>query len=776
MASSPQTVDQSSNAQALVDAVARGDLDHAEAALEAIGQIPATALPAVGELHKQRQRWPLAIQAWEQLKDRDFEINLKLFLCKNLSSMQQSRPDLYARLDPSFDLTRYRFTGSRDGKPMIVDVSDPRRPFVLTPDEDPARAIQHAVTQLDRAMRAGMPLGLVGIGDGYLLNYLAHQPPTLFMDQQQVVYVMEPDPQLLLACMMIHDFSGPNGPIEQPRFQWYVGENWLEQYRRAHLDDPFLPPPVIHVGQSRNKQAATKQLTVVDQSRRHHEQRLKEDLDRHYSAVSDDDLVALFGSNPPRTPRVLLVTSRFTTVLQYSARQAAKGFEHNQWRTKLLIEPSEYHRTPALALLTALDTFRPDLVFVLDHLRTSLGETIPEALPYACWTQDLLPNLINEAAGASVKARDFVLTYSTPRLVDDFGYPARQCIDVPMMMAPMSHRPATWVSDGDDLVYVSNLAGEPDELVAKAVSNAPAELRSFVALCCQQIMQRYEKGSAIPTQYELRIFLRELAEQVGKRLDSNTTQVLVDGLWNPLNIALYRQQALAWVADAAEEFGLRLGLYGRGWDRNRRFCHYDRGVVTPGPDLDALCRRSKINLNLEPYPCVTHSRLLNGLVAGGFFLIREHSSNQIMRRLAQFLNTHLGPSVQDQEQARHAVEASRREVLENLLAAGACLCFSTAPDPIKQVRAYQRAGVLGQDEPLLPRLDDVSFGNPESCRALIEQFVNDEDRRSQIQAEQCRMVEQQLSIGVGINRIIHRIGRIIAQNANSTSEMQEART
>ena len=48
-----------------------------------------------------------------------------------------------------------------------------------------------------------------------------------------------------------------------------------------------------------------------------------------------------------------------------------------------------------------------------------------------------------------------------------------------------------------------------------------------------------------------------------------------------------------------------------------------------GPDLEALTRRSKILLQLEPYACYTHQRMLDALLAGGFTLVRSHPINTL---------------------------------------------------------------------------------------------------------------------------------------------------
>ena len=51
--------------------------------------------------------------------------------------------------------------------------------------------------------------------------------------------------------------------------------------------------------------------------------------------------------------------------------------------------------------------FKPDAVFVIDHLRSEYEDIVPVGLPFLCWIQDYLPKLRCNEAGASVGPRAF---------------------------------------------------------------------------------------------------------------------------------------------------------------------------------------------------------------------------------------------------------------------------------------------------------------------------------------------------------------------------------
>src|SRR5205085_4663265 len=121
-----------------------------------------------------------------------------------------------------------------------------------------------------------------------------------------------------------------------------------------------------------------------------------------------------------------------------------------------------------------------------------------------------------------------------------------------------------------------------------------------------------------------------------------------------LNTPLYRQQALRWAARVAERQGLKLALYGRGWDGNPEFAPFARGPVAYGEELEQLTRASTFNLILEPTLHISHQRLLDALAAGGFCLIRQHSSNLLFQDILNFLIRHAPPEALTVAQVRAA--------------------------------------------------------------------------------------------------------------------------
>jgi hypothetical protein len=107
--------------------------------------------------------------------------------------------------------------------------------------------------------------------------------------------------------------------------------------------------------------------------------------------------------------------------------------------------------------------------------------------------------------------------------------------------------------------------------------------------------------------------MRDLAVETS----ASSRGTLSDLFVNKINNALFRHQALQWAAD----MGLDLRLYGRGWEAHPTLSKYARGIADNQTQLAAIYRASRINLHLTPHGAV-HQRVLDGLCAGGFFLMR----------------------------------------------------------------------------------------------------------------------------------------------------------
>lgn len=662
---------------------------------------------------------------------------------------------------------RFSFAIAANGRPSISFTSPGAPSIRLSDGDDPLASLAATMEQLKPARQAGQPLVVLGSADGYLLTALARHPLALPFGRQQCVYLLEPNPGNLLLAMMIHDLSGANGPIRQDRIQWFVGGDCMSAFRKALRNDAFLPFPQINLASSPDGPRLAEQLTDVLKEILEHDKNLEQKLSRRYPEFPVERLLEMTSENPPRAPRALLLTTRFSTVLQYSTADTQAGLEELGWEAKVVIEPSSHHTLTFPAIRQTMLDFDPDVIIQIDHVRAEHGNLFPETLPFLCWTQDHLPNLINPQAAENQGPLDFLLTDHGPWYARNFGYPAENSLTLGKLTR-VPEIPVSWTSDGPDLCYVSNAAKLPelaaDELVASSVRTHP-QLQTLARRCSTELIARYADGASFAGTQDLRAFVDQLAAAEGLIGLAGLPELTTE-LFERLNNILYRQQALGWAADVADARGLSLEIYGSGWDKHPRFARYAKGVVGYGAPLEALTRSAKLNLQIVPYFSL-HQRLLDGIAAGGFYLVRSHPADTTILDCARFLNR-FAPDAATVVAAARLIPEDRRGQFEALMAANSFIADRL--DAVELVRVYQGQGLFLDDAEMPPRVGKVSFASAGQLDACVSRFLGDEAMRREIVLSQRAAIAGTLSYSAGMRRVMRQLHARLAER-HTASEL-----
>jgi len=748
-----------SAAAVLADAVSAAGADPAAViSRHAVGN---DVLRQAAEICMRRQQWAAAAALLASPALADPSAELQRRVSANLAELRTCRPATYAALMACAGSNRYAIMPTARGQPTVVYRGHDGRNFSLSGSDDPAGDAARAVAAMVNAGRHKETIGLGGMGDGYLLYALSRCRPGLLFNQQPPIFLVEPDGALLLTCLMMHDYTGPDGPIRQDRFIWLVGPQWHQQLRDLLAQDPFLLPPLIWLHTTQQQADIEAHVAAVYSELEQRNTDLAADISAYYSSLSRRHYLEIFSESPPRPPRVLLLTSRFTSVLRYSTADAAAAFEELGWKTEILIEPSDCRRLTTTAIRKALAGFKPDLIFQIDYLRRDHNNLIPPDVPFVCWIQDALPNLATPDAGRFIGRRDYVMTIQ-PIYEHRYGYPPRQIIPLHRFTRIVRDMPES-SRKGDDLAYVSNASMPPEEMAAAMVREQAGNprLQRLIDACCHLMIETYRRGECLQTFSEVGRMLASAESQCGMHIDhAGLRQNVIDALFNRLNNLLYRQQALLWASQLAGEMGFTLALYGRDWEKHPLLAPHARGPVSYGKELAALSRRTRINLKIEPYLCVSHQRLLDGLAAGGFFLVRDHIANRLVAELAAFMERHGLADAPDSEHAMKSLGDQARRELAALLKRWEVL--ADTGDPVDQVRRCRRAGLVADGGELLPHLDQIIFSDKESLARLINRFLGDEGLRRSIADSQRRSIEARLSYTAGMGRLVAEIRRLIA--------------
>jgi hypothetical protein len=347
--------------------------------------------------------------------------------------------------------------------------------------------------------------------------------------------------------------------------------------------------------------------------------------------------------------KVLGVTSRFTTMLQYSTRDALAGLEALGYATEILMEERDYEALPRSAVCRKILEMDPDVVLLLDHLHYEFPH-LPTNLPCLTWIQDPLPNILCRQAGEGVQPFDFVCGYYKKRCTEEFGYPAEQFYSTNI---PVSTRifHNGGISDADyeryacDVCFVSHASRTIEAFYQDQLKAFPASIHPLLRVLYENVKQLLANGGYLDVQTSAVDFTREAARINGWELTGETFEHIkthfVFRLWDLGR----RQQSLEWVADWARRTGRVLKVYGHGWEEHPTLGEFAAGVAEHGDELRKILRASKIALQLIPAG-FRHQRSLEALICRTLVLCRYCPSD--------FAHLPIKDFVQQRAEGKHA--------------------------------------------------------------------------------------------------------------------------
>lgn len=225
-------------------------------------------------------------------------------------------------------------------------------------------------------------------------------------DFGQIIYLIEPNPYLFKLLMFFVSFekflpsnrlilfAGKDSP---QRFAQYLRGQAHTRIPNSFLASNLYKNTKLH-GELGN--LSNEILTEVIEKTKD----ISNITSAYYDGISLSEWIEKF-----RTKRlkILAITSRMTSFLQYCTRDVMEGFQQAGHETMTLIEKDGLSSLRISDKMQAIYDFKPDLLFVIDHLRDECW-WIPKNIPYVCWIQDFIDTLY---LGREYNFTDFDFTY-----------------------------------------------------------------------------------------------------------------------------------------------------------------------------------------------------------------------------------------------------------------------------------------------------------------------------------------------------------------------------
>jgi len=617
------------------------------------------------------------------------------------------------------------------------------------------------------------------IHDGFLVSSLALGEQVLWLfgatreglnGLQQTMILIEPELENLAINLAIRPWDEL---LQAPRVRLFAGPDFLGHLIEAIRTDHSLPVPayVVSLPTWPNRPAMDTGAVLKPMMEARHEvvQQLRRQVDELYEGRDRSYWAERFadaGSNGNPPLRVLGTTSLMTTVLQYSMRDWLAAYEQLGCQTSLLVEPGQHCTLTPASYLQAILDFEPDLFVLHDHARHEYERWFPPNLPMLSWIQDRMPRLFSAGAGAKMGPLDFVTGIGKKECVVLYGYPFEQFLSMPPLSSEKTYYPPQTGQGTDpqyecDVCYVSHAGMPVEQLVDRAVCAVEdPRVRKVVESVVRDLVQRCGEGRFVFNRDELAEVLERYEQAAGVRLDADHgREGVLEYLLLQFNSPLVRQSVAGWLTEG----DLRLHLYGQGWDRNPRFARFARGVAANGNQLRQIFQGAKVNLQVQPFGAV-HSRLLDGVASGGFFLIHACPVDQVGQTL-RLLHRHVEQAgIGDCDALLNHPDPQVQEWIGHVKRCTGWDLRHPHFDLLVTLQYAANAEFVGFADAVIPHYHDVAFHSKHELLEKVEYFLTHEQERVKLTRQMREGVMHRFSYRDGTRRMLQFVRRTLVQS------------
>ncbi len=339
-------------------------------------------------------------------------------------------------------------------------------------------------------------------------------------------------------------------------------------------------------------------------------------------------------------PRILFLTSRFTTVLQYHTRDCMQAAKELGCETELLIEPDGIHRLTGWVQYRKICEFKPDVIFCIDHFRFEYVQ-LPKEIVWLCWVQDPLEHVMSKQTPAKLGKRNFVLNHVfTWKEFFSVGYPKGCLIDAPIPANPILYHPYKLSAEEQeqyacDLCFVCH-ASDVDGHLKGLWKKIPENLQEPVYAIYKGYQDHvYTSGEPFYSKGDFIYFLKEAFRQNYQIcLGDAAVQYLAADMYLWFNQRVFRQCLVDWLLDAGYT---DIKLWGNGWKDSPKYQDYAMGPAENGETLSKIYQASKIVIG-NNIVSTAAARAWESMLSGAFYLsnyIPEESDLVDIRKIVR---------------------------------------------------------------------------------------------------------------------------------------------
>lgn len=398
----------------------------------------------------------------------------------------------------------------------------------------------------------------------------------------------------------------------------------------------YQTPSVVMAG----KNAAVDFLKIINEivlSRQKEFERNQLQTKEYYQKIGK---MGILGKLKTGRPRVYIPTSRYTTALQYHARDCKSALEELGCEVLLNIENNDLQAYNSFKHAHNLASFIPDLILSIDHFR---GDVDPSEPVYVTWIQDPLPWIMNFETPKKLKEMDIVLNgfFSSVELLN-YGYPEQKMIKGPIVTNDnvyykRERDEAFHVKYGADIVAFSN-AGDPEKGFSdfcsyiKPLIEGNNKIRTlFYDLYMKIYKDAYQGNNYYSnTQYEELIKIE--LDKLGLEIEIDLLHDIAKNFRLEVGYRILRSVPLEWLSE--KKYNMK--IYGDEWVNHKKLKKYALGRAQNGEVLSKIIGCSKIVVGTNP-GLTTHPRVGESYLSGSLYIAEKIPEQYDYADITEFL-------------------------------------------------------------------------------------------------------------------------------------------
>jgi hypothetical protein len=673
----------------------------------------------------------------------------------NLAALAARSPRLAAALQAMRPAREY-FVAAEANRILLAQRAGDA--VTILPNPVPAETARSLAQKIYPAHACTAAVMVAGLDQGWLWHALYEVPCNLpgIPGHRPPLYLLASDLERLWAVLHVQRWAKL---LADERCLLFAGADAVAQARQSMLEHIAVPWPKFCLTVEPQLWAPGMNLDalIADASRA-----ATARLDRARSAVAlrGGAMASWAGSRPLR---VLGITSRYTTFLQHSMRDWLAGFARLGHATRLLIESADHEIFNNVVYAEACAEFRPDLIVVIDHYRREI-DGLPDDVPCVMWVQDTLPNIFSEKAGRAQGPLDFCLGFGRHQLTTQFGYPAERFMactigsdEQRFSLDPADD--ALLAQYACDLSYVGHASTPAERIIHDELAKAAdARVRRLLENVFERMKAHYAAGGEVICNYWLRGMIDQALADLGLDVPEAQMPALIELFQQRVNNAMYRQQALQWAAD----LGLDLRLYGRGWEQHPTLSRFARGVADNNTQLKAIYQASRINLQITPFSAV-HQRIIDGLFAGGFFLIRGSRGHRVGRLHEQLWAWCRRHGIGSDAELSARLDGTIRPIVERINHLEGFRWGERPGMPLFDVcREHADSDFQFLGDSVWPEYETVAFDDRGTLEARVQRYLDDAPARRRLALSMRSAVVERFTYTSLSRRLLELIGARVA--------------